>query len=73
MLPKYPQLIIKKVDVEACEDIAREAGIEAMPTFVVFKNGEEADRMEGAARHSLVELLDKAKEGVQASFFGEGT
>ena len=46
------------------EDIAREAGIEGMPTFIVFKNGEEADRMDGASRQGLVELLDKAAEGV---------
>jgi len=32
-----------------------------MPTFKVFKNGEEVDSMEGAKDEELKELLDRAK------------
>ena len=58
---EYTELVMKKVDVDANSDAARAAGIQAMPTFKVYKNGEEADMMRGANEAGLYELLDRAK------------
>ncbi len=36
-----------KVDVDEAEDVSREVNITAMPTFVLFKNGQEVNRLRG--------------------------
>ncbi|KAJ4476731.1 thioredoxin [Lentinula aciculospora] len=49
-----------KVDVDDQPEISQEVGIRAMPTFMVFKNGEKADTLIGAdpkKLHSLVSSL----------------
>ena len=33
------RLTPSKVDVDACDDIAAEAAVKAMPTFIVYRNG----------------------------------
>ncbi|OGC79122.1 thioredoxin [candidate division WWE3 bacterium RIFOXYD1_FULL_43_17] len=42
------KLEVKKVDVEADGALAQEFGIFSIPTFVIMKEGKEADRKEGA-------------------------
>ena len=37
-----------KVDVDSNQDIAGKFSVRSIPTLVVFKNGEEADRIVGA-------------------------
>ena len=58
----YPELVLKKVDVDANSEAAQAASIEAMPTFKVYKNGVEAEAMRGASDQGLVDLLNRAKE-----------
>ncbi|OCB89011.1 thioredoxin [Sanghuangporus baumii] len=50
-----------KVDVDTASDIAQEVGIKAMPTFMLFKNGEKVDDLLGAHPQKLQELIAKAK------------
>ena len=38
-----PSLTMKKVDVDANAEAAQAAGIEAMPTFKVYKGGVEVE------------------------------
>jgi thioredoxin 1 len=38
---------VYKVDVDEAEDIAMDYGIMSVPTLVIFKDGEEAERMIG--------------------------
>ena len=45
----YPELVLKKLDVDANAEGAQAAGIQCMPTFKVYKNGAEAEKMEGAS------------------------
>ena len=40
---------LKKVDVDNNSEAAQAAGIQCMPTFKVYKNGAEAEKMEGAS------------------------
>ena len=35
---------VYKVDIDECEDIAMDYGIMSVPTLIVFKDGEEAER-----------------------------
>ena len=38
---------VYKVDIDECEDAAMDMGIMSVPTLIVFKDGEEAERMIG--------------------------
>ena len=58
---EYPEVTMKKVDVDANSEAAQAAGIQCMPTFKVYKNGAEVEKMEGASDQGLVDLLDRAK------------
>ena len=58
---EYPELTLKKVDVDANAEAAQAAGIQCMPTFKVFKNGECVKTMEGASPDGLKAMLDEAK------------
>ncbi|KAL9098486.1 MAG: hypothetical protein Q9163_005860 [Psora crenata] len=45
---QYPAARFYKIDVDELPDIAQELGVRAMPTFVVFKNGEKINEVVGA-------------------------
>ena len=42
-----------KVDVDDYEDLTEECGVSAMPTFVLYKEGKEIDRLQGADKKNL--------------------
>jgi thioredoxin 1 len=47
-----------KIDVDELPDVSQELGISAMPTFVVFKDGEiSSDKVIGAKPQDIVNLL----------------
>mmetsp|Transcript_585 Transcript_585/g.1511 ORF Transcript_585/g.1511 Transcript_585/m.1511 type:complete len:105 (+) Transcript_585:398-712(+) len=50
-----------KVDVDDLEDFAAEYSIEAMPTFLVFKDGELFKRVVGANIAGVQEAINAAK------------
>lgn len=41
-------ILVLKVDVDECEDIATEYKISSMPTFIFFKNGKVIQQFSGA-------------------------
>ncbi len=50
---------IYKVDIDECEDIARQFGIMSVPTMIVFKDGKEVDKMVGLRqKDQIVNLLN---------------
>ena len=57
----YPELTMKKIDVDANAEGSQAAGIACMPTFKVYKDGVEFEKMEGASDDGLLALLDRAK------------
>ena len=61
LIAKYPELVMKKIDVDANRESSQAAQISAMPTFKVYKNGAEVETMKGASDDGLIALLDKAK------------
>ena len=48
-----------KFDVDQAKDIMSACGIECMPTFIVFKDGTEVDRMEGASEQGIIDICNK--------------
>nr|CAH7730193.1 unnamed protein product [Callosobruchus chinensis] len=71
MLPKFaelnkefPDVVLLKVDVDECEELAREYNIAAMPTFVYIKknvvlatfSGASPDRLKKVTEQHLVAL-----------------
>ncbi|KAF2201731.1 thioredoxin [Delitschia confertaspora ATCC 74209] len=49
----YPQARFYKIDVDEVPDVAQELGIRAMPTFLLFKNGEKVAEVVGANPKAL--------------------
>jgi thioredoxin 1 len=56
---KYTNLKFIKVDVDELEDVASEAGVSAMPSFYVYKEGKVVDTVVGASKDKLEALIAK--------------
>ena len=49
----YPHVRFYKLDVDEVPDVAQELGIRAMPTFLLFKNGDKVAEVVGANPKAL--------------------
>ncbi|KAJ3813822.1 putative thioredoxin [Lentinula aff. lateritia] len=58
--PDFAGVKFYKVDTDAQEAIAQEVGITAMPTFMVFRNGDKIEETKGALPANLTKLVEKA-------------
>lgn len=56
---KVPEAQFVRVDVDAAEDVAREYGITAMPTLMIFKDGEKQGKIIGANLPKLVSMIEE--------------
>ncbi|XP_053620641.1 thioredoxin-2 [Plodia interpunctella] len=54
-------IVVVKVDVDECEDIATEYSINTMPTFVFVKNGKPVEQFSGANVEKLRSTILKLK------------
>merc|ERR1711915_661185 len=54
-------VVFLKVDVDECDDLAREHEISAMPTFIFFKNGEKVERFSGANEAKIKDTITAKK------------
>ncbi|XP_059468328.1 thioredoxin-2-like [Neocloeon triangulifer] len=57
-LAENPNLVVLKVDVDECEDLAAEYNISAMPTFIFIKNKVKVDTLTGANPDKLKNLAN---------------
>jgi thioredoxin 1 len=58
-------VVVGKVNVEEQPELAQRYGINAIPTLLLFKNGEIVERFQGVpARSKLEAALDSAKVSV---------
>ena len=44
-----------QIDIENCDNLCEIYSISSVPTFVIFKNGEEYDRLSGATSYENLE------------------
>lgn len=56
---QYPDVHFIKFDVDELRDVAAELKIRAMPTFIMFKNGEKVEEFIGANPGQLAKLVEK--------------
>ena len=56
---EYTNVNFIKVDVDELEDVSGEAGVSAMPSFFVYKNGQKVDELVGASKEKLQALIAK--------------
>ena len=53
---------MKKVDLDANSEAAQAAGIKCMPTFKLYMNGAEVEKLEGSSESCINDLINKAKK-----------
>jgi thioredoxin 1 len=53
---RLPQIAIVKIDVDECPDIAANFEVDAMPTFIFMKNGQQINKFAGADYNKLEEM-----------------
>ena len=63
---KYTSTRFYKLDVDEVPDVAQELGVRAMPTFLLFKNGEKVGEVVGANKPALEAAVEKFADGVTA-------
>lgn len=56
---KYTDVLFAKIDVDELPEVAREFGVDGMPTFVLIKNGKEVNKIIGAKPEELENLIQK--------------
>lgn len=54
---QYPQAQFYKVDVDAVPDVAQELGVRAMPTIMLFKDGEKITEIVGANAQAIEQAI----------------
>ncbi len=55
-----PQFVIGKVNVDEEEELAMEFGVMSIPTLVIFKNGNVAEKLVGVRpKNSIIDALEK--------------
>ncbi|PIM99991.1 Thioredoxin [Handroanthus impetiginosus] len=62
MSTRFTDVDFAKIDVDELADVAKEFGVQAMPTFVLLKQGKEVDRVVGARKDELEQKILKHRE-----------
>ena len=59
MAKKYKHVRFARVNVDNAQDIASKYGVQSIPTFIMFKNGEIANTMVGAVGEPGIHMICK--------------
>ena len=59
MAKKYKQVTFARVNVDQNQPIAMRFGVQAIPTFIMFKKGQEVDKMMGAVGEPGIHMIIK--------------
>lgn len=59
MAKKYKSVRFARLNVDNAQDIARRYGVQSIPTFIMFKNGEVANTMVGAVGEPGIHMICK--------------
>ena len=64
---EFKDIFFAKIDVDQLPEVSQELGIRAMPTFMIFADGQKTDELVGANPGGLKTLLVKANAGDAAA------
>lgn len=56
---RYSNVVVVKMDGDACQELVMEAGVSAYPTFHVYRNGQRLEEMRGADPAGLSRMVAK--------------
>ncbi|GKA65557.1 thioredoxin H2 [Tanacetum coccineum] len=59
---KYQEIDFIKIDVDELQDVAKQFGVQAMPTIVLLKQGKEVERVVGAKKDELEKKILNNRE-----------
>ncbi|MFM7862383.1 MAG: thioredoxin [Candidatus Nitrosotenuis sp.] len=59
MAKKYRYIKFARVNVDQNQDISMKLGVQAIPTFIMFKDGKQVDRMMGAVGEPGIHMIAK--------------
>lgn len=59
LVQTYPDILFYKVDVDENDDVAEKYDIQAMPTFIIFRNKQKLERSRGADIEKVKEMIKK--------------
>ena len=59
MAKKYRHIKFARVNVDQNQDISMKFGVQAIPTFIMFKDGKRVDRMTGAVGEPGIHMIAK--------------
>lgn len=59
---KYKDVFFGKIDVEILSELSDELDVQAMPTFLLFKDGVQVGRLLEPKPAELINLLEKGLE-----------
>ena len=59
MAKKYKRVRFARVNVDNAQDIAMKYGVQSIPTFIMFKNGEIVNTMVGAVGEPGIHMICK--------------
>jgi len=59
MAKKYNRVTFARVNVDQNQPIAMRFGVQAIPTFIMFKSGQEIDKMMGAVGEPGIHMIVK--------------
>ncbi|XP_042258361.1 thioredoxin b [Thunnus thynnus] len=59
--PENKNVIFLKVDVDEAEDVSSHCGINCMPTFHFYKNGQKVDEFSGANLQTLIAKVESLR------------
>ena len=59
MAKKYKRVRFARVNVDDAQDVAMKYGVQSIPTFIMFRNGEVVNRMVGAVGEPGIHMICK--------------
>ncbi|KAF3431393.1 hypothetical protein FNV43_RR26124 [Rhamnella rubrinervis] len=59
---KYSDVEFIQIDVDELLDVAAEFGVNAMPTFLLLKKGNQVDKVVGASKDDLQKKIEKHRK-----------